>query len=120
MRALTTPADCAAGVLLGLACGDAAGVPYEFATAAYDPVRGPQMIGGGLGPNAPGEWSDNTQMALCIARVAAARILIDSPQGLDAIAHGSLERLREGASDVDTQARQVLGALRELRAAIVG
>ncbi|WP_177349001.1 hypothetical protein [Brachybacterium avium] len=49
-----------------------------------------------------------------------AGVPIDSPQGLDAIAHGSLERLREGASDVGTQTRQVLGALRELRAATVG
>lgn len=113
MRALTTPADRAAGVLLGLACGDAAGVPYEFATAPYDPRRGPEMIGGGLGPYAPGEWSDDTQMALCIARVAATDVPIDSPEGLDAIARGFLEWLREGATDVGTQTRQVLGALRE-------
>lgn len=111
MRAITTPADRAAGVLLGLACGDAAGVPYEFASAAYDPARGPEMIGGGLGPYAPGEWSDDTQMALCIARVAASDVPIDSPEGLDAIARGFLEWVREGATDVGTQTRQVLGAL---------
>ncbi|ATG50136.1 hypothetical protein CFK38_00320 [Brachybacterium vulturis] len=113
MRAITTPADRAAGVLLGLACGDAAGVPYEFASAPYDPHRGPEMIGGGLGPYAPGEWSDDTQMALCIARVAATDVPIDSAEGLDAIARGFLEWVREGATDVGTQTRQVLGALRE-------
>ena len=107
----TTRADRAAGALLGLACGDAAGVPYEFATAPYDPQRGPEMIGGGLGPYAPGEWSDDTQMALCIARVAASDTPIDSEAGLDAIAQGFLDWLREGASDVGTQTRQVLGAL---------
>ncbi|WP_394216404.1 ADP-ribosylglycohydrolase family protein [Brachybacterium vulturis] len=112
MRAVTTPADRAAGVLLGLACGDAAGVPYEFASAPYDPRRGPEMIGGGLGPYAPGEWSDDTQMALCIARVAAAGVPIDSSEGLDAIARGFLGWVREGATDVGTQTRQVLGALR--------
>ena len=31
------------------------------------------MIGGGLGPYAPGEWSDDTQMAVVIAQVAADR-----------------------------------------------
>ena len=107
----TTRADRASGALIGLACGDAAGVPYEFATAPYDPQRGPEMIGGGLGPYAPGEWSDDTQMALCIARVAASDTPIDSEAGLDAIAQGFLDWLREGASDVGTQTRQVLGAL---------
>lgn len=104
-------ADRATGVLLGLACGDALGVPYEFATAPYDPQQGPQMIGGGLGPYAPGEWSDDTQMALCIARVAATGTPIDSPAGLDAIAQGFLDWLREGASDVGMQTRHVLGQL---------
>lgn len=111
MTATTPRADRAAGVLLGLACGDAAGVPYEFATAPYDPRRGPEMIGGGLGPYAPGEWSDDTQMAMCIARVAATEVPIDSPEGLDAIAGGFLTWLREGATDVGAQTRQVLGAL---------
>ena len=62
---LTTPAqtDRAAGVLVGQAIGDALGVPYEFGTARLDAETGPQMIGGGLGNYAPGEWSDDTQMA---------------------------------------------------------
>lgn len=111
MTTTTTAADRAAGALLGLACGDAAGVPYEFASAPYDPRKGPQMIGGGLGPYAPGEWSDDTQMALCIARVAASDVPIDSPEGLDAIAQGFLDWLQGGASDVGTQTRQVLSAL---------
>lgn len=111
MTTTTTAADRAAGALLGLACGDAAGVPYEFASAPYDPRRGPEMIGGGLGPYAPGEWSDDTQMAMCIARVAASDVPIDSPEGLDAIAQGFLDWLQGGASDVGTQTRQVLSAL---------
>ncbi|MGY5766557.1 ADP-ribosylglycohydrolase family protein [Brachybacterium sp. DNPG3] len=125
MTTIAARRNRAAGSLLGLACGDAAGVPYEFATAPYDPVRGPEMIGGGLGPYAPGEWSDDTQMALCIARaaadaatgaaaaddVAAASAPLDSPEGLDAIARGFLGWLREGATDVGAQTRQVLGAV---------
>ncbi len=52
------------GVLLGTAAGDALGAPYEFG-----PPRGPElevaMKGGG--PWAPGEWTDDTAMAIAIA-----------------------------------------------------
>ena len=60
--------DRAAGGLLGAACGDALGVPYEF---ARPPGSGemPVMKGGGLGPYAPGAYSDDTQMLVCIAHV---------------------------------------------------
>lgn len=68
-RDLSTPVlDRAAGALLGLATGDALGAGYEFRA----PLTGDaEMIGGGLGNWAPGEWTDDTQMALCIAEVAA-------------------------------------------------
>ena len=53
------------------------------------------MIGGGLGPYAPGEWSDDTQMAVVIAQVAADRGLrnevaldavVESTEGIDLVA----------------------------------
>ena len=59
------------GVLLGAACGDALGVPYELGSSSLAPGEAPRMVGGGLGPYAPGEWSDDTQMAVVIASVAA-------------------------------------------------
>ncbi|MGQ4420620.1 ADP-ribosylglycohydrolase family protein, partial [Streptomyces sp. SAS_269] len=62
--------DRAAGVLLGAAVGDALGVPYEFQTRLREDQQ-PRMIGGGLGPYEPGEYSDDTQMQVCIAQVAA-------------------------------------------------
>ncbi|RAY16095.1 ADP-ribosylglycohydrolase family protein [Actinomadura craniellae] len=103
--------DRIAGVLLGAACGDALGVPYEFATPP-GPDEAPEMIGGGLGPYAPGEYSDDTQMAVCIARVAASGADLREESALDAVATGFLEWLREGASDVGMQTRRVLeGAL---------
>jgi len=40
----------ARGAMLASACGDALGVPYEFAA----PTDSPEMIGGGLGPR-PGK-----------------------------------------------------------------
>ncbi len=56
------------GVLLGTAAGDALGAPYEFG-----PPRGPElevaMKGGG--PWAPGEWTDDTAMAIAIAEAIA-------------------------------------------------
>lgn len=100
--------DRAAGTLLGTACGDALGVPYEFGSAPYDPRQGPEPIGGGLGDYAPGEWSDDTQMAMCIARVAASGVSIDSPEGLDAIASGFLEWMAGDPADVGNQTRALL------------
>lgn len=62
--------DRVRGVLIGLAAGDALGAPYEFGSA-----RGPELpieMSGGGGLNwEPGEWTDDTSMAIVIARVAA-------------------------------------------------
>ena len=98
--------DRVEGVLLGQACGDALGVPYEFAAGPDGPAR---MVGGGLGPYAPGEWSDDTQMAVVVARAAAAYDL-RTEAALDAVAAGFLEWVGQGASDVGIQTRAVLGA----------
>lgn len=94
--------DRAAGALLGLAVGDALGAGYEFATP---PTGDADMIGGGLGGWAPGEWTDDTQMAICIAEVA-------STGHLDAAAVGDrfLEWFASDPSDVGIQTRTVLGA----------
>lgn len=56
--------DRAAGVLLAQACGDALGVPYEFEPPM---PRDDRAAMEGSGVFAPAEWSDDTQMALCIA-----------------------------------------------------
>jgi len=56
------------GGLLGLACGDALGAPIEFQSSAAVRKRHgtvTEMIGGGSW--APGEWTDDSGMALCIA-----------------------------------------------------
>jgi ADP-ribosyl-[dinitrogen reductase] hydrolase len=96
----------AAGVLLGQACADALGVPWEFSTRRL--VGEPEMLGGGLGPYAPGEWSDDTQMALCIARVSATGADLTSDDALDAVAEAFLEWHQHGASDIGNQTRRVL------------
>ena len=54
------------GSLLGLAVGDALGTAVEFqARDSFPPVTG--MTGGGVFDLAPGQWTDDTSMALCIA-----------------------------------------------------
>jgi hypothetical protein len=98
-------ADRASGVLLAQAVGDALGVPYEFATP---PPGEPEMMGGGLGDLAPGEWSDDTQVSVCIARVAATGADLTSTTALDAVAAAFEGWLTGGASDVGIQTRAVL------------
>ena len=54
------------GALLGLAVGDALGVAVEFMPpGTFEPVS--EMRGGGYHGLMPGEWTDDTSMALCLA-----------------------------------------------------
>jgi ADP-ribosyl-[dinitrogen reductase] hydrolase len=54
------------GCLLGLAVGDAVGTTLEFSTrGTFEPIT--DMVGGGPFHLAPGEWTDDTSMALCLA-----------------------------------------------------
>lgn len=103
--------DRAAGVLLGSAAGDALGVPYEFAEPP-GPDELAEMKGGGLGPFAPGEWSDDTSMATAISRVAATGADLASDDALDAIAQGFLQWLDDGPLDIGIQTSAVLRATR--------
>ncbi len=73
----------ARGALLGLAVGDALGTTYEF--ARIDQPRYPQLasgpatdvVGGGPFGLAAGQVTDDTQMAVCLARSLAARGELD-------------------------------------------
>jgi ADP-ribosyl-[dinitrogen reductase] hydrolase len=54
------------GAMLGLAVGDALGTSIEFQPpGTFEPLR--DMIGGGHFNLHPGEWTDDTSMALCLA-----------------------------------------------------
>ena len=54
------------GSLLGLAAGDALGTTLEFrAPGSFEPITG--MAGGGPFNLKPGQWTDDTAMALCLA-----------------------------------------------------
>ena len=105
MKLTAVQRDRAAGVLLAQACGDALGVPYEF---GRPPSGEAEMKGGGLGPYVPGEWSDDTQMAACIAQVSATGAGLTSADALDEIASRFISWRRQGASDIGNQTRAVL------------
>jgi ADP-ribosyl-[dinitrogen reductase] hydrolase len=54
------------GCLLGLACGDAVGTTLEFKPrGSFTPIT--DMVGGGPFGLEPGQWTDDTSMALCLA-----------------------------------------------------
>jgi ADP-ribosylglycohydrolase len=64
--------------MLGLAAGDALGTTLEFsAPGTFDPID--DMIGGGPFNLEPGQWTDDTSMALCLAESLLER------NGFDAI-----------------------------------
>ncbi|TQS43866.1 ADP-ribosylglycohydrolase family protein [Cryptosporangium phraense] len=101
--------DRVAGTLLAAACGDALGVHYE--PSQRGPADGdPQMLGGGYGHYAPGEYSDDTQMAVVIAQVAASGADLRSEDALDRVASGFVQDwFGGGATDVGAQTRALLG-----------
>ena len=92
--------DRCAGALLGLAAGDALGAGYEFQSP---PSGEASMKGGGLGGWEPGEWTDDTQMAICIAEETATGTV--EPVR---VAGRFLEWFRSGPVDVGVQTSSVL------------
>lgn len=107
MRLTTAQHDRAAGVLLTTAVGDVLGVPYEFATPP-GPDELAEMKGGGLGNLPPGEWSDDTSMAVVIVEVAATGADLTSEEALDAIAEGFLGWYDGHPPDIGIQTSAVL------------
>jgi ADP-ribosyl-[dinitrogen reductase] hydrolase len=106
MMLTTAQLDRVCGVLLATAAGDALGAPYEFG-----PPRGPDlevaMVGGGSFRWEPGEWTDDTSMAIALAEVAATESDLRTEEAQDALVkrwHGwSLH-----AKDVGVQTSSVL------------
>src|SRR4051812_15697947 len=78
----TTAVDRAIGALLGLACGDAVGTTLEFEQpGSFEPIT--DMVGGGPFGLRPGQWTDDTSLALCLAESL-----------LDRAGHDSADQLR--------------------------
>ena len=63
---IPTRRDRYLGAMLGLAAGDALGTALEFkAPGTFVPIS--DMVGGGPFQLSPGQWTDDTSMALCLA-----------------------------------------------------
>ncbi len=96
----------AAGVLLGMAAGDALGAGYEFKPSIGE---GAQVAMAGNRLWEPGEWTDDTDMAIAIAEAAADGADLCDPAVLDGIARRWYEWSRQ-SKDVGTQTRAVFSA----------
>jgi ADP-ribosyl-[dinitrogen reductase] hydrolase len=104
----TAQSDRAAGALLAMAAGDALGAGYEFGPPLGDDVD-VRMAGGGSFGWAPGEWTDDTSMAVAIAEVSAEGLDLSTTEAQDRIAARWIEWAAD-AADVGVQTRQVLAA----------
>lgn len=99
--------DRAVGSLLGLACGDALGAGYEFGPPLPHDTA---LSMGGLQWE-PGEWTDDTAMAVPIAEAAARGERFDDPRVLDRIVSRWVEWMAV-SKDVGIQIGEVLRAVR--------
>ncbi len=90
MKLTTAQHDRAAGVLLAMAAG-ATRLVCPMSLLPLLPGVEAALTGGGLGNFAPGEWSDDTSMAIAIARVTATGADLTTAGALDDIAEGFLE-----------------------------
>lgn len=95
--------DRAAGVLTGTAAGDALGAGYEFTYPTTEERI--LMKGGGTFDWAPGEWTDDTSMAVCVAEG-----LSPGTADLDTVAAAFVRWYDSEPSDIGNQTRAVLSA----------
>jgi ADP-ribosyl-[dinitrogen reductase] hydrolase len=99
--------DRAVGAVVGLAVGDALGAGYEFGPPLADDVV-VFMKGGGSFAWSPGEWTDDTSMAVPILDALAAGPLDE--RALDGIV-ATWKEWASTAKDVGVQTRSVLGGM---------
>lgn len=103
-----------AGALIGSAVGDALGAPFEFGPPGQfsarfpEPVRGlrTEMCGGGSGDREPGEFTDDTQMALLLASSLLERRGLDEADVFDRFTTWA----QADPPDIGNQTRAVLGS----------
>jgi ADP-ribosyl-[dinitrogen reductase] hydrolase len=111
----TAQLDRACGVLLATAAGDALGAGYEFGPPLPSDATVAMKGGGSLGW-APGEWTDDTSMALVIAETAATGADLRTAPAQDAIIARWADWAKD-ARDVGIQTGDILDAVRNGTAA---
>jgi ADP-ribosylglycohydrolase len=96
------------GALLGLAAGDALGGTLEFRPpGSFEPIE--DMVGGGPFALEPGQWTDDTSMALCLAESLVERRTFDPGDQLERY----LRWYREGRLSSTGECFDVGGTTRE-------
>lgn len=105
------------GCLLGLAAGDALGTTVEFCgPGSFPPLT--DIVGGGPFRLKPGEWTDDTSMALCLAESLVEKGGFDPVHQLDTYCewwrHGHLS-VKGHCFDIGTQTRGSLARYAQFR-----
>lgn len=113
MKLTESQSDRAIGAIVGTAVADALGAHYEFDRPPLGADEQAQMLGGGLGPFAPGEWTDDTTMAWCILDVAASGLDLRTEEGLTAVGRNFREWSESGPKDIGNQTARVLNTAGE-------
>jgi ADP-ribosyl-[dinitrogen reductase] hydrolase len=102
------------GALLGLAAGDALGATLEFMSREQVKARFPDghrdLLGGGPFGWAPGAWTDDTQMAACVAR----GILASPEDPVSAVGREFMDWFAAGPADVGNTIRRALSLFHRL------
>ena len=103
------------GALLGLACGDALGSAVEFRRrGTFPPVT--HMQGGGPFSLKPGEWTDDTSMALCLAVSLLEREQFDARDQMERYCRWAREGHLSSNGECFDIGSTVADALRQFRA----
>ncbi|MFE6649982.1 ADP-ribosylglycohydrolase family protein [Nocardioides sp. NPDC057772] len=108
MELTDSQSDRAVGAIVGTAVADALGAHYEFDRPRLGADEKAQMLGGGLGPFAPGEWTDDTTMAWCILDAAAGGLDLRTEEGLTAVARNFRTWAESDPKDIGNQTARVL------------
>lgn len=103
--------DRCAGLLAGLAVGDALGAGFEFGPAV-DPSE-VHMQGGGPFEWEPGETTDDTALAVALCRAVAEGHQFPTTKALDAVTRHSVAWLKTGPPDVGSATAEALLAAKD-------
>jgi ADP-ribosylglycohydrolase len=105
------------GCLLGLAAGDALGTTLEFeGPGTFEPLT--DMVGGGPFNLKPGEWTDDTSMALCLAESLVGQAEFDPIHQLETYCRWYSEghlSVKGRCFDIGNATRQALSAFQRNR-----
>jgi len=110
METASSPRDAALGSFLGACAGDAAGATLEFQNDISPQAvhKAMQMVGGGIWRTAPGQITDDCELALCLAHGLAGSAAFDR----EAIARHYVRWMESPPFDIGNTTRNGLGAYR--------